>query len=100
MSKRPTVRRLELRALLGKGRASLVIGLAVLGLCLIGADLLSGNATSTLVQLSKEGLLIGGWVAMWRPIRIFLYEWWPIARKCRIYRNLARSTVQVVPARS
>ncbi len=96
---RATVTRRKLRALLGEGRASLVIGLAVLGLCLLGADLLSANTASTLVQLSKEGLLIGGGVAMWRPMQIFLYEWWPIARRCRIYRNLARSTVQVVPAK-
>ncbi len=22
--------------------------------------------------------MIIGWVAMWRPIEIFLYDWWPI----------------------
>ena len=47
-------------------------------------------------DLMSEGLLIGGWVAMWRPLQIFLYEWWPIARKRRIYQALARSSVQVV----
>jgi hypothetical protein len=24
--------------------------------------------------LAKESLLVGGWVAMWRPLQIFLYE--------------------------
>jgi len=47
--------------------------------------------------LLKESLLIGGWVAMWRPMQIFLYEWWPIVRRGRIYRNLGRAIVNVVP---
>ena len=28
--------------------------------------------------LVKESLVIGGWVALWRPLEIFLYDWWPI----------------------
>jgi len=28
-----------------------------------------------------EGLVIGGWVAMWRPIEILLYDWWPLRRE-------------------
>jgi hypothetical protein len=31
-----------------------------------------------LVAVLRENLLVGGWVAMWRPIEIFLYDWWPI----------------------
>ena len=37
---------------------------------------------------------------MWRPMQIFLYEWWPISRKRTIYRNLGRSSVVVVPAKA
>lgn len=48
--------------------------------------------------LAKESLLGGGWVAMWRPLQIFLYEWWPVVRKRRIYCNLAHASVQVIPA--
>ena len=42
-----------------------------------------------------EGMLIIGWVAMWRPLEIFLYEWVPIRRRCRILATLAKIPVVV-----
>lgn len=90
--------RRKLRLLLLEGRASLVIGLGFLTICLVGADLLTGYATNTFLRLVKESLLIGGWVAMWRPLQIFLYDWWPIIRKRKIYGNLARAAVHVTAA--
>lgn len=90
--------RRKLRLLLLEGRASLVIGLGFLTICLVGADLLTGYATNTFLRLVKESLLIGGWVAMWRPLQIFLYDWWPIIRRRKIYGNLARAAVHVTAA--
>jgi hypothetical protein len=90
----------SLRLLLIEGRTSLVIGLGFLALCLLGAELLSAFTSNTFLKLLKESLLIGGWVAMWRPLQIFLYEWWPIARRRRIYRSLSRASVQVLPAKA
>ena len=89
----------NLRLLLLEGRTSLLIGIGFLALCLMGADLLSGFANNTFLRLLKESLLIGGWVAMWRPMQVFLYEWWPIVRKGRIYRNLGRAIVHVTPVK-
>jgi len=37
---------------------------------------------------SRESLTIVGWVAMWRPVEIFLYDWWPLVRRIRVYKNL------------
>lgn len=90
----------KLRLLLLEGQTSLLIGLGFLGLCLLGADLLSVFADNTFLKILKESLLIGGWVAMWRPMQIFLYEWWPIVRRGRIYRNLGRSSVHVTPVKA
>jgi len=90
----------NLRELLLEGRTSLLIGLGFLGLCLLGADLLSSIANNTFLKILKESLLIGGWVAMWRPLQIFLYEWWPIVRRGRIYRNLGRASVHVTPVKA
>jgi hypothetical protein len=89
-----------LRLLLIEGRTSLVIGIGFLALCLLGADLLAAFTTNTFFRLPKESLLIGGWVAMWRPLQIFLYDWWPIVRRRRIYRNLGHAIVQVLPAKA
>ena len=40
--------------------------------------------------LVKESLIIGGWVALWRPLEIFLYDWWPDARRRAAVRAAGR----------
>ena len=65
-----------------------------------GSDLLPGFASNPLLKALKESLLMGGWVAMWRPMQIYLYEWWPILRRGRIYLNLGRASVQVTPVKT
>jgi len=87
----------SLRLLLLEGRASLLIGVSFFALCVFGTDLLVIFANNTLLKFFKESLLIGGWVAMWRPMQIFLYDWWPFVRRGKIYRNLGKATVQVLP---
>jgi hypothetical protein len=87
--------RRELRELLGEGKISLAIGIAFLGLCLVLAHAAGRVASGPTADVLKESLTIVGWVAMWRPLEIFLYEWWPLARRCRTYRSLARAHVRV-----
>ena len=41
-------------------------------------------------RIAEESLLIAGWVAMWRPLEIFLYDWWPIRAEARLLERLAR----------
>ena len=50
--------------------------------------------------VARESLLIGGWVAMWRPLEVFLYDWWPIRAEARLFDRLSAMTVRVVPSRS
>ncbi|RTL58104.1 MAG: hypothetical protein EKK46_00470 [Rhodocyclaceae bacterium] len=88
----------NLSLLLLEGRTSLLIGLGFLALCLFGADILSSTANgNTFLRVARESLIIGGWVAMWRPMQIFLYEWWPLVRKGNIYRHLGHASVHVLP---
>ena len=88
--------RLEFRRLMRVGSRSLAIGLLVLGLCLLGVELLAG-LDGTLVGVLRQSLLIGGWVAMWQPMQIYLYGWWPLRRRRLIYQKLARMPVQITP---
>lgn len=84
----------ELRYCLRLGRTSLFVGLAFLSLCMVGSEL-AGHFETVLGRVLQEGLIIGGWVAMWRPIQIFLYDWWPIARRRRVYQKLTRMEVEI-----
>jgi len=89
---RAAAARRRLRELLRTGRISLVIGLAFNALALVLADLFSGQHYG----IVQESLVIGGWVAMWRPIEVFLYDWWPIRAEARLHDRLAAMPVQVV----
>ncbi len=40
--------------------------------------------------------MIGGWVAMWRPLEIFLYDWWPIRAEARLFDRLSAMPVRLV----
>lgn len=91
-----TVAQRDRRDLLRVGRISLVIGLAFLVLFLSIADMMSSYQSSPLLRLVNQSMLIGGWVAMWRPLQIFLYDWWPIERRRRIYRSLSLAKVRVL----
>jgi hypothetical protein len=91
---RAKMKRLELRHLLNQGRTSLIIGLVFLAACMLASQLLR-RQPGTLSIVLREGLIIAGWVAMWRPIEIFLYEWWPLLRKGRLYQKLSRMRVEV-----
>lgn len=89
----------KLRRLLRRGLASLGIGLAfMIAVFLVGQLAARMIGEGGLGILFREGLLIVGWVAMWRPLEIFLYDWWPIAGECRLHDRLSRITVRVVPA--
>jgi hypothetical protein len=92
---RAKLNRLEFRHLLKQGRISLVIGLAFLGVCLLMSDLLPRQYAGTLSIVLRESLVIAGWVAMWRPMQIFLYEWWPLRRMGRLFQKLSRMHVEL-----
>ena len=83
------------RQLLREGWKNLVIGLAFLALCLFFAQFLSRYDAGTLVSILRESLIIGGWVAMWRPMEIFLYERWPGKRKQKLYSRLSHMDVRL-----
>ena len=80
-----------------EGRITLAIGLAFLFACITLRQLVYTIDRGTLAQIIAEGLLISGWVAMWRPLSLFLYEWWPIQRSCAVFTKLAAVSVDVRP---
>lgn len=86
----------ELRELLRRGRISLVIGLAFAGACLVASNALESGNPSALREVVGESLVIFGWVAMWRPAEVFLYDWWPVRRHQRELERLARMRTRVV----
>jgi hypothetical protein len=91
--------RRKLRQLIKVGRRSLVIGLLVVATSVLAGDLLAtALRESRFGAVLRESLLIGGWVAMWRPLEIFLYDWWPIRAEARLFDRLSAMPVRIEPA--
>lgn len=87
----------ELRQLLREGRRALFIGVPILAFSLIASQLVANlSGEGTLSRVASESLVIFGWVANWRALEIFLYDWWPIRRRGRLYRRLAAADVKVI----
>ena len=89
----------DLSELFRNGRRSLQIGLTVLLVSVATSQLVIARfGDDGLVAVLKEGLIILGWVANWRPLEIFLYDWWPIVNKRRLYRRLSAASVALALA--
>ena len=46
-------------------------------------------------EILREGLVITGWVAMWRPLEILLYDWWPLIDERRQIRRILDAAVSI-----
>jgi hypothetical protein len=82
----------ELRKLLRQGRFSLLIGVVAFAGFNAAARLI-GSSNNPVIEVLHEGLAVLGWISMWKPLEILLFDWWPIRREQRACRRLAESTV-------
>jgi hypothetical protein len=93
---RASIAQLELGQFLRRGRLSLLIGGGFLSGCLLLSQLIAKRAAAGVVgTIAEESLTIGGWVAMWRPMEIYLYDWWPLWRRRDLLRKLSHIKVQL-----
>jgi len=95
-SQRAQAYRRRLRELLRVGRTSLAIGLVTLASAIALGDFLAGLMKGSRIgEIVRESFTIGGWVSMWRPLEIFLYDWWPIRDEARLSDRLAAMPVRI-----
>ncbi|HEY7041279.1 MAG TPA: hypothetical protein VID28_20590 [Methylomirabilota bacterium] len=87
--------RRRLRIFFREGRIALVVGVTFLFVCIALRQLIVMATKGLLADIADEGLYIVGWVAMWRPLEIFLYDWRPIRRRQRLFAKLAEIPVLI-----
>ena len=80
----------DARSLRKEGYATLWRGLLFLALCLLGSRILEmfDLMPAFIERFIDEGLVIAGWVALWYPLDVLLYQRWPLARERRLYEGL------------
>lgn len=85
----------RMRRVFRQARRALVIGVSFLALCTLLAHNLPSHTEGVAPAFAREGLTIFGWVALWRPIDLLLYSWWPLADQLEALAKLTRIPVEV-----
>lgn len=95
-TERARVVRADRQEELRRGRFNLAMGAVFLMSCLLVAELL-GNAEQRgiLGNFLYDGLTIVGWVVMWRPLEVFLFDYWHLRSKERLYRRIAAAPLDL-----
>lgn len=94
--RRAVAGRRKLKKLFRDGRISLLIGVSFLAAAIFISDYLGGLISNeNYAWLLQESVVIGGWVALWHPLNIFLYDWWPIRAEAHLFDRLANMEVQL-----
>jgi hypothetical protein len=77
------------------GQVALLLGGALLVALLSLAQLVALVFTGSIGAALREGLLIAGWVVIWRPVELLLYDWIPVCRERRVMQRLLAMPIDV-----
>lgn len=85
----------ELKNFIKRAQFFLVIGFIVLGLCIALAQSLSVPPPAGLIGILREGVVIFGWVSIWKPIELILFDWYPHWETIRFYKKLIVTEIDI-----
>lgn len=83
----------QIRIKIKRGFKSLAVGICFLFFCIIAAHFLGYSNKSLLSELFVEGLTVLGWVSLWTPLQVFLYEIWPLLENIKNFKRVLISSV-------
>jgi hypothetical protein len=81
-----------------EGKKAAVSGITFLAICVILSVIIGyfDFVPELFSSVLTEGLLVVGWVGMWKPAQTFLYGWWPFWKNKKIYEKISRSKIVFV----
>jgi hypothetical protein len=85
----------RIREHMRRGQMSLIVGLIVLVVFLTLAGFIASPPSGAFSEILREGFVITGWVAMWRPLEILLYDWWPMVDERRLIARVIEAPVSI-----
>jgi hypothetical protein len=97
--RRANAERRRLARLFRDGRISLLIGVAFVAVAILVSDAIASLfASQRLVQLVQDSVVIAAWVALWHPVNIFLYDWWPMRAQAKLFDRLSEMDMKLCGA--
>lgn len=85
----------ELQIFFKRAQLFMLIGICVLVLCITVAQSITVPEPAGLLGVLREGIVIFGWVSVWKPIELLLFDWYPIFENVRLYRKLLATEVNI-----
>jgi hypothetical protein len=87
--------RTDLKRFLKRAQIFLAIGLIILAVCLGLAQSLTVPNPPGAIGILREGLVIFGWVSIWKPIELILFDWYPLLETIRFHKNLLGTEIDI-----
>jgi hypothetical protein len=88
-----------IKRLLWEGRITLFMGLVFLLFASALGEGIRAAFSGRFASALASGLEIFGWVALWKPAELLLYEWIPVRRKRKLLTRLATMEIEYCPIR-
>lgn len=85
----------NLKNFIKKSQVFFIFGLAILFLCISITQSLPPNSPLGFIRILREGMIIFGWVSMWKPIELVLFDWYPIYEKVRLYKKILNTEFDI-----
>lgn len=85
----------DLKSFIRRAQVFFLIGLLMLVACLSVAQGLTVPTPPGSIGILREGIIIFGWVSIWKPIELVLFDWYPLYEKLRYYKKLLTTDVEI-----
>jgi hypothetical protein len=85
----------DLKTFMKRAQLFLLIGLLVLGSCIGVAQSLTIPTPPGALGILREGIVIFGWVSIWKPIELILFDWYPLFEKLRFYKKITGTEIDI-----
>lgn len=85
----------DLKTFMKRAQLFLLIGLLVLGSCIGVAQSLTIPTPPGAIGILREGIVIFGWVSVWKPIELILFDWYPLFEKLRFYKKITGTEIDI-----
>ena len=67
----------------------------IIGFFLVALSFMLSEEENLAIKIVSEGIMIGGWVALWEALAIVLVNWLPLNKNLKIYKKIANSKVEI-----
>lgn len=85
----------DLKGFIKRAQLFFGVGMLILMSCIGIAQSLKIPSPPGAIGILREGIVIFGWVSIWKPIELILFDWYPLFERLRFYKKLLETEIGV-----